>query len=237
MTLGSAKMRNYSFCLDPDAKISRWVAYPLNKGLIGSGSRTDEWALDPKVPAAYQSVIYSGYKSSSTGEWFERGHQLPSADRLTSGVNQTTFYGTNMTPQRGALNERIWASLEGMVRTWSYSFDTLYVVTGADVAGATEYVLDNVGKQITVPTGYFKALLGYKKNASSSVFPSQVAGYVGIAFYFEHRDYGSSAVMSQAMTIDDLEHRLGYDFFVNLPALIGDEKAAQVESVKSSWWK
>ena len=43
--------------------------------------------------------------------------------------------------------------------------------------------------------------------------------------------------MSQAMTIDELERKLGYHFFVNLPALIGAEKADKVESTRDSWWK
>ena len=34
-------MRSWSFDYDPQAMVSHWVAYPLNKGLIGNGSRTE----------------------------------------------------------------------------------------------------------------------------------------------------------------------------------------------------
>lgn len=229
MTIAGRKIRNYSFDLDITAKIAVWVAYPLNKALIGSGGRSDEWGLDPKVPKAYQSVIFSGYKGG-----YDRGHQLPSADRYNANVS--TFYGTNMTPQLGKLNQNAWATLEGMVRDWSYQFDTLYVVTGADINGSRSYAADNEGKKITVPVGYFKALLGYKRSATIGITPS-TGGYTAIGFYFEHRSYSDNDIMAQSMTIDALEEKLGLDFFVNLPATIGESYASKVESTRDPWWR
>jgi len=32
------------------------------------------------------------------------------------------------------------------------------------------------------------------------------------------------------MSIDDLEKKLGYDFFVNLPATVGKDEAAAIEA-------
>ncbi|MBQ0077273.1 MAG: DNA/RNA non-specific endonuclease [Bacteroidales bacterium] len=230
MTIGTRTMRNYSLYLDPDAKISVWVAYPLNPTLSGgTNNRTDAWALDPKVPREYQPVLmhrsFSGY---------QRGHQLPSRDRcVDEDCNEATFYGTNMTPQLGSLNTQAWEILEEKVRDWSRNFDTLYVVTGADIKGSTRTAADNDGKAITVPVGYFKALLGYEKNASSAKFPSQVGGYIAIGFYFEHRSYDSSTYMRQSMTIDELEAKTGFNFFVNLP----DDIESRIESTKSTWWK
>lgn len=230
MTIGSKKVRNYSFYLDTAALVSPWVAYPLNYGLISSGSRTDAWGnLDPKVPRKYQAVVEKAFKGG-----FQRGHQIPSADRYEHDANVATFYGTNMTPQRGVLNEDAWAELEGVVRNWAKQLDTLYVVTGADIVGSTEYALDNDGKKVVVPVGYFKALLGYKKGATSTQFPSQKNGFIGIGFYYEHRSYGTRHDhMKQSMSIDELEKKTGFDFFVNLP----DEDEAVIESTVSTWWK
>ena len=229
MTLNGKKMRNYSFCFDSEAKLSLWVAYPLNSALRGSGSRTDQWGLDPKVPEAFQPILYSGF-----GGGYQRGHQLPSADRLAKGVNETTFYFTNMTPQRGELNEYAWATLEGMVRSWSENSDTLYVVTGADWRGTEEYAIDNVGARIPVPVGYYKALLAYKASGFGDA-----GKYVGIAFWFDHKSYENSysAVMGQSMSIDALEEKTGVDFFVNLPAVVGKDQAAKVEASVDKWWE
>lgn len=221
-------VRNYSYYYSPEDRIAVWVAYPLNRGLIGSGGRTDDWGYDPKVPSKYQSVLFNGFSGG-----YQRGHQLPSADRYGVGINETTFYFTNMTPQLGSLNEYAWRTLEEMTRDWSGQVDTLYVVTGADIQGSTKVAYDNNGNPVTVPSGYFKALLarGIKDGSANST-----GGYAGIAFYFEHRGYSSDAVMGQSMTIDELEDMTGYDFFVNLPEKIGANYAAQVESDVISWW-
>ena len=224
-------LRNFSYYFDPSARIAVWVAYPLNSGLKGSGSRPDPepWGLDPKVPKANQAVLYRAYSKSTT---YGRGHQIPSADRYKYGANAETYYGTNMTPQMHDFNGGIWATLEGKVRNWAGKCDTLYVVTGADLKGATEKVLDNENKEVTVPSGYFKALLAYKKSGG---FGSGTGNYIGIGFYFEHRNYENTdaAVKAQALSLDALETKVGFDFFVNLP----DDTESSVEAqAPVSWW-
>lgn len=230
-TIGGKTLRSWSYQWNMDALVADWVAYPLNESLIGSGSRTDEWGLDPKLPEDCQPVLYKGYKGG-----YDRGHQLPSADRLNYAANVQTFYGTNMTPQLGQLNQRSWADLENQVRDWARSMDTLYVVTGCTQPepGEETYAYDNVGKAITVPSGYYKALLGYKKGGTIGI-TSTTGGYTACAFYFDHEGY-SGDFMRMAMTIDELEAITGIDFFVNLPETIAQSLADKVESTKDTWW-
>lgn len=233
MTLsGGMKLRNYSFYYDVNNKLAHWVAYPLNKTFRGSGSRTDAWEYDPKVPKEYQPVLYKGFKDANNASGvYDRGHQLPSADRYTD--NKSTFYFTNMTAQLGTLNQNSWDKLENKVRTWSDSFDTLYVVTGADIRNSDKIAYDNSGVAVPVPVGYFKALLGYKKFGNFGVGGE----YTAIGFYYEHKAYPNdiSDVINQAMTIDELEEKMGMDFFVNLP--VKSDKAAEIESTRDDWWK
>lgn len=231
MTISGKTCRNYSFGWDPDNLVALWVAYPLNSFTIGSGSRTNEWGLDPHVPRKYQPVLYSPFVG-----YYDRGHQCPSADRLTYDANVSTFYGTNMTPQKNALNASAWGNLEGMVRKWARQFDTLYVVTGCVVKGSTAKAYDNEGKAVAVPTGYYKALMGYKEGKTVAD-TGQQGGYTAIGFYFEHRAYGSSPsdIMNEACSIDVLEQKTGLNFFYKL------EKdnitiSNKVESSFSSWW-
>lgn len=232
--IGGKTMRSWSFDYDPEALVSHWVAYPLNKTLIGSGSRTDEWGLDPKVPKDRQPVLYRGFKTQ-TDTRYDRGHQLPSADRYNHDANVQTFYFTNMTPQRNDFNGHAWADLEAKVRDWARSMDTLYVVTGCTVDDVTEYALDNEGKEVAVPTGYYKALLGYKKDGTIGITAS-TGGYTACAFWYDHKPY-SGDVMNQSMTVAELEEKTGIDFFVNLPARTDAETAEKVETTKDSWWK
>lgn len=231
MTISGKRMRNWSAAYSYTDKISYWVAYPLNKGLKGPQSgRTNEWAYDPEVPTQYQynvSSIFSGY---------DRGHQLPSADRnVNSEVNASTYYSTNMTPQNGGFNQHIWQVLEQDVRSWATASDTLYVLTGA-VRGS------KTSNGVNVPSAYFKALLRY-----SSAKTIGVDGYVGIGFWFDHAEYSSysnymkSITRDMAISLSDLEKLLGYELFPNLRMKIGARKADKVKnddpSAQDWWWR
>ncbi|MCI6427387.1 MAG: DNA/RNA non-specific endonuclease [Rikenellaceae bacterium] len=211
-------MRNYSFYYSYDDYVSLWVAYPLNLDLIGSGSRTDEWAYDPLIPKNLQiNVLYPGISN------YQRGHQLPSADRLSIDANPQTFYSTNMTPQIGQFNENIWKGVEAKVRNWAKDgkADTLYVVTGCTVKGSTKKAIDHSGHSVTVPTAYWKACL---KRTSS--------GWTACGIWLDHYTRASSITRDDLFSIDELEDKIGIDLFVNLPAEIGDDQAAKVESTK-----
>ena len=240
----SKAFRNFSYYWDVENMVALWVAYPLNKASMGSGSRTNEWGYDLKLPKSAQPLLTSGYKSTgSSGEsdggtqFYQRGHQCPSADRLAYADNVQTFYGTNITPQLGELNEGIWSGLELYVRNKCYQFDTLYVVTGCVVKGSTKFAWDNdyPRKKVTVPVAYYKALLGFDRTRSRGI-TSQTQGYTGVGFYLEHRGYDDPDYIKCAMTIDDLESILGYDLFVNLPGEVGSTIADKVESTRDTYW-
>jgi len=241
MTVGSVSTRNYSFLWDYDNLVAPWVAYPLCKWNIGNNiKRTNAWGLDPLLPEGKQPVLYRGFSKGNNG-WYARGHQIPSADRLTSyESNSMTFYGTNMTPQiQDGFNGDIWATLEGKVRSWANSSDTLYVVTGCVIdypEGQTvKYALDNNGKKVTVPTAYYKAVLRYMKSSTFGY-----SGYSACAVWLDHKVYSAKTIdSSYSMSVDDLEKRLNIDFFVNLPAKVGEETTARIEAEDPkdvTWW-
>lgn len=241
MTVGSVSTRNYSFLWDYSNLVAPCVAYPLCKWNIGNNiKRTNAWGLDPLLPEGKQPVLFRGFSEGNNG-WYARGHQIPSADRLTSyESNSMTFYGTNMTPQiQDGFNGDIWATLEGKVRSWANSSDTLYVVTGCVIdypEGQTvKYALDNYGKKVTVPTAYYKVVLRYMKNSTVGY-----SGYSACAVWLEHKVYSTKNIDSKySMSVKDLEKKVGMDFFVNLPAVVGEEMAAKIESEdpsKVSWW-
>ena len=230
MKIGNVKTRNYTYAWDYENLVAPWVAYPLSTWTIGSGKRTDAWGLDPSLPEKYQPVLYRGF-----GGGYDRGHQLPSADRLNYAANVTTFYGTNMTPQRSELNQHSWANLESKVRSWASRADTCYVVTGCITKGSTKTARDNEGKKVTVPTHYYKAVLRYSKNSTFGH-----SGYIACAILLEHKGYGdNNNFKPYAMSIDELEKKIGIDLFANLPAAIGEDAAAKVEAedpTTVSWW-
>jgi endonuclease G len=138
-----------------------------------------------------------------------------------------------MTPQLNAHNEKIWADLEAKVRGYANTSDTTYVVTGVIVSATSKKEKDSYGQSVTIPDAYFKAVLKY---APKSTFGTWNA----IAFYFKHEPCSRGVQKSDAMSIDALEELTGLDFFVNLPAKVGEEKAATIEATDPTkvamWW-
>lgn len=236
-SIGGTQVRNYSFYYSYDDLVSLWVAYPLNSWYIGSAiKRTNAWGLDPLLPSDKQAVLHNAYRDGNDG-WKARGHQLPSADRLTDySTNAQTFYYTNMTPQiNDDFNSGIWATMESKVRGWANRSDTLYVVTGCTVDGSTKYCFDNDGKRVTIPTAYFKAVLRYSRSSTIGW-----DGYSACAVWFDHQEYDSASVdSSYSLSVSELEHRLGYTLFVNLPSKVGEETAEKIKGQDPktiSWW-
>lgn len=218
--------RSYAAYYDYDHLVSTWVAYPLHSGNIGSGKRMEEssFPMDPLLSRSQQAYLPRGYREGVAGK-FDRGHQIPSADRLDWRVNLETFFSTNMTPQDNGLNAEAWGKLEDKVRAWARKSDTLYVVTGCSVAGSSNYVYDADDKKVTVPTGYYKAVLRLSGGE-----------YTATAFWFNNKPNSATSIQkSMAMSIDKLEEKVGVDFFVNLPA----DKQAAVEAQNPAdvaWW-
>lgn len=195
-------LRNYSLLYDTNLKFAYWVAYPLFPAVIKSGTkRTNAWGYDPSISSSLQANLSSGFNG---GAVYDRGHQLPSADRICDApTNRTTFYYSNMTPQIGKkLNQSIWAKLEDKVRGWTSGTDTLFVVTGAmpPASGNIERQ-----KEMAVPAYYFKALA------------RQISGtYHTIAFKMDNKEYSGNDYMSTAISVEELERLTGFTFFPTL---------------------
>jgi endonuclease G len=147
-------------------------------------------------------------------------------------ANEQTFYGTNIAPQLNGHNTSIWKALEDKARSIASAADTLYVVTGCIVEGATEYSTDTSGKKITIPVAFYKAWLRYKADGGNDK-------WIAAGFYTEHKKYTNNDLSAVAMSIDELEQKTGFDFFVNLKDEIGAEAAAAVEAqdpTKNAVW-
>ncbi len=224
MTLDGVLQRNYSLKWNESHLTADWVAYPLCKGNIGEGDRSNAFGVCPYMPQDIQPVIVEGYRKGNCG-WYSRGHQIPSGDRRQYSANVATFYGVNMTPQDEDFNGGLWENLESKVRWWSRKCDTLYVVTGCTYDGYRgEYVRDNENRHVAVPTGYYKALLMRRGKS-----------FHACAFSFENRPYEDQSIsLDMAMSLDELESRTGMEFFPLLKDMIGEHGYRAVKSENPS---
>lgn len=211
ITVNNKTVRNYSLLYDTQLKMAYWVAYPMcNFYVQRNTSRTEEWAADPSFAASEQP----DYSKAIGG--YQRGHQIPSADRYVSyEANAQTFYYTNMTPQNGQLNGNVWADLESKVRSWSSNIDTLYVVTGASPTTTTtstdiQYARDIAGNAVAVPKYYFKALARIDRETG--------VAYT-IAFKMNNERPSSTTIMDYAISVAELEQLTGFTFFPTIDAV------------------
>lgn len=221
--------RNFTIGYSYQYSLAMWVAYPLCVSHTSGTGRSEAWNWDPKIPHQYQMDLFKGYPSKGLNG-YDRGHQLPSADRLfNSTANVQTFYFTNMTPQLGDFNQKIWADFEDAVRSYASKCDTLYVVTGCSISGYKK-TASYGGTTQPVPTGYYKALLAYTKRGG------RYGVWNAMGFFLEHKESsvldptGERNWKKFAMSIDQLESKLGYNFFANFEKEVGSEIANAVEA-------
>lgn len=209
------RVRDYSFSYNEPCLVADWVAYPLYADF--AKNRVDRsnsnWEKDPFI--SKQSNVSSGGSYEFSTKGYDRGHQIPSADRAGGAMtNQHTFYCSNVTPQLHEFNGGIWEKLESAVRDWSASSDTLYVVTGCIADNTCETVKDHDGQAVAVPKAYYKALLRLKGGS-----------YIGAGFYFKHENT-TKEYKEFAISLKELEEKTGMTFFVNLPS----DKAAAIKA-------
>jgi endonuclease G len=176
--------------------------------------------------------------AGSYSGWYDRGHQIPAADRKCSQqMMDQTFYATNMTPQQANFNQNKWANLEGRVRGMVCS-DTLYVVTGAYFDGQHDSSIatkttDKSGNTCPTPSHYYKALLRTSKgNTGKRISEINEASELrGIAFWFTHSNTGENTTITSqdCISIEELERRIGFTFFPSINDSIESEVKSNIE--------
>ncbi len=221
------RQRNYSLYWDVDKQLALWVAYPLNRKLLGRGSRTAAWHYDSFVSTKKQPCLRRTYQAGNV-EGYIRGHLCPSSDRLSPEMNQQTFFYTNIAPMDPYFNDGIWAALENKVQHLAIDADNGWIVTGCIDSDTTNFVKDVNGKRIAVPEKFWKAVLVLD---ADSRFDTD--GYRAEAWILENRNYGFSGFDEKLevvkVSVDSLESLTGLDLFVNLPIAVGAEKAETIE--------
>lgn len=227
-TLNGVEIRNYSMLYDTDLKMAYWVAYPLCDWYLKDNiGRTDDWNYDDLLDKSLQPNLKEN-SFNDKGDDYDKGHQIPSADRQRSNndklINRQTFYYTNITPQSGKnMNQKIWRNLEDAVRGWGSGKDTLYVVTGAMPTTPTDktinYTIDNNGNKVAIPKYYFKAL-ARKVNEQ----------FQTIAYKLDNTPYEDGNYNVGIISVKELEELTGFTFFPDRP-----EITESIKSQKTAW--
>ncbi|MFA6236013.1 MAG: DNA/RNA non-specific endonuclease [Bacteriovorax sp.] len=148
-------------------RVPNWVAWKLEPDQMGNSGRTNKFKADldledylVKNSLSEHAVTQTEYK----GSCYDRGHQVPSADRTdTRENNESTFLMSNMIPQTPYLNRVLWAHFE------KYSRDLvkkqgkkIYVIAGPIFD--QDFGAIGPDQNIKVPSKEFKILFIFDAN-------------------------------------------------------------------------
>ncbi len=205
----------YTVSYNADRRLPNWVAYELTpEETSGPAKRYNRFVPDPEVPY-HETATTDDYKHSG----FDRGHMAPAGDmKWSETAMQESFYLSNICPQHPTLNRGIWKRLEDLVRRQAATRGSVYVVCGPLAADSFPRIGEN---GVTVPHGFFKALLQYANGR-----------WAAVAFTFDNGG-SDKPLPDHTLSIDELEILTGIDFFPALP----DSIETVVEREKDpDWW-
>ncbi len=209
-------------------KIPIWVAEFVDRAqLSGSLNRTNPFKPDPKLQVGSRAEL-ADYRGSG----YDRGHQAPAGNQTVSRqLKDETFMLSNMAPQKGALNQQIWAALEDRTRDWVNAHGSAFELTGgffydpaeddpATADGTINYFTIGSGA-VAVPTHFYKIVVVTQPSMKAIAFVAENRGYP--------RPFNFAALIK---SIDWVEEHAGINF---MPELTAAEEA-DLEKNPSAMW-
>lgn len=146
-------------------RLLNWAAWKIESTDLGHIGRTNSFAVDQDLENylskfSQHAVTPADYIDSC----FDRGHQVPSADRDDSvDNNQMSFLMSNMIPQTAYLNRVIWEHLEQYTRDLILNQGKkVYIVAGPIFD--QDFGRMGTNNDIPVPSKDFKVIVILDKN-------------------------------------------------------------------------
>lgn len=192
-------------------KIPLWVAeFVTDDQLGGNVPRRDKFFAEPLLKAGKRAELVD-YKGSG----YDRGHQAPAGNQtVDQRLKDETFSLANMAPQKGALNQRLWANLEDQTRGLAEAAGSAYLITGGffydpeeedpnTADGIINYQAVGPGA-VAVPTHFYKIVI--------TTTPLRAIGFVA-----ENRAYSDQFDFASLIKpIDWIEEKTGINFMPGL---------------------
>ena len=205
----------FTVSFNKDNGTPNYVAWELlGKEVQTDIDRSDNFWQDKDIEGCPTTKDY-------TGSGYDRGHMCPAADQKWSEqAMYDCFVMANMCPQDHKLNAGAWNTLEGKERQWAQRDSAVMIIAGPIYTDSDTEIFGKTNK-VRVPSAFFKVLLApYVENPR------------GIAFVYPNMTSPGN-MEDYAISIDDLEKQLGYDFFPALPDNI--EKKVEATYSFTEW--
>lgn len=190
---------------------AKWVMHMITTDVVNLGSaRTNDFRVDPLVTTGTAVELDYFIKSTDDsgkdvydGFGYDRGHLAPSADfRWSSRALSESYFYSNMSPQVGDFNRKIWAELESYLRGYVISNNSnLIVITGPVLDDSLSKIPRSVNG-VSIPNQFYK--IAYDP-------------LNGQAIAFLMNNEGSTKEISSfATSVDEIERITGFDFYPNI---------------------
>lgn len=191
-----------------------WVSYRLTEWEAhGSVRRTDDFREDPEIPAEWRAT-----REDYVGSGYDRGHLSPAADNAWSEQSmRDSFFLSNMSPQKPALNRGLWSRIEAAVRNFAVVEGRVVVVTGPVVTNGSARAAIGANR-VLVPDGFYKV-----------VYAEDYGKMVGFVAWQDSK----GAVTNFVRSVDDVERLTGLDFFSGLDEQV--EARMEAECRPDAW--
>lgn len=201
-TTGQIIEHNYfNVSYNEEHEQAEWVAYKVTENNFKRNiERTNDYRYDPLVKTGSATIF--DYKKSG----YDMGHLAPAKVMSFNHTSMSeSFLLSNISPQVASFNRGIWKTLEGKIRFWAGTYDSIYVVTGPILINPITRIGEN---NVSVPNAFYKTLLGFR---NGSVY--------GIAFIIPNEESDKS-IYNYTVSIDDVELITGIDFYFDLESNI-----------------
>lgn len=211
-------LRNDGFMLEYSEGLKNplWVTYKVTPQRFKSGKRPSGFSMDWRTLArvTHDDYTHSGY---------DRGHMAPNyviASRYGRSAQKDTFLMSNITPQKGTLNQKSWQRLEEVIANdFSEKYGDFWVVTGP-IFNEFKEQQKSLKSGVVVPEAFYKILI----LPTTHEQPARA-----LAFIFPQNAKPNASLMTFVTTIDEVESRTGIDFFHKLE----DKFETMLESSKT----
>jgi len=156
-----------------------------------------------------------------TGSHYDRGHLAPNyviASRYGREAQKETFLMTNITPQKGRLNRKIWQRLEEVAADYfSKWYPEVWVITGP--------IFDDQPKRfkkaprVAIPNAFYKIFI--RPATAENPEPKM------LAFIMPQNANPKASLMQYVVSVDAVEAATGLDFNAELPDALEDKVEAR----------
>ncbi|HVX38173.1 MAG TPA: DNA/RNA non-specific endonuclease [Gemmatimonadaceae bacterium] len=211
--------KEYTLSYNPQRGGPNWVSWDLSATHLGSTDRcncfTQDTALTRQGVTPFTTLDYI------SGGQYDRGHMEPSADQSTTDTeNATTFFLSNVLPQRHDLNAGPWEKLEIALRDSVRAGREAYVIAGGIFAADTGLGSLNGAGKIFIPDSTWKIIVLMPAGEGlSDVHSASDINVIAVNMP------NVTAIINNdwtpyLTTVDKIQQSTGYDFLSALPESI-----------------